>query len=552
MYILDAKKEKVELEPLETELLIEDDTPIVALRGDTAGGRLGASSSLLTRASFAFFEMNRARPKADKLSPPTAFRDTNSGLLRTVYHEIVIRFTEKCTEKAQKDILAQYGFEVRRKNTQVKGQPQVVVAHPTHRYRGAELLEISNKWSESPEVIFATPNFVSQYQRQALPRVHKEQWHLKNTGKNGQIKGEDVKAQQAWGKSQGKGIVIAVLDDGVDIEHPALKGQIWQNPTANAKDKNGRDFFVPATHPEHFNPRPKVFQFPYDVMTGNDIHGTPCAGVIAAKGQGVLGIAFAAKILPVKIFHGDALASDERVANAIRYAASHADILSCSWSGGVSADIELALQDAGKLGRGGKGAAVFCAAGNDARKRVGFPASDPNAIAVGASTDEAKLASYSNSGKEIAFVAPSSGGIKGIFTTDVSYPNRGFNIGTSAQGGKDGRFTNDFGGTSSATPLAAGIGALVLSLAPNLTRQELKDLLQKSTDKIGDASSYDANGHSKEFGFGRLDAQKAATAALAIGGVRSKPKRRGSTPKPINKPKKAAKKVRPTKRKGKK
>ena len=97
---------------------------------------------------------------------------------------------------------------------------------------------------------------------------------------------------------------------------------------------------------------------------------------------------------------------------------------------------------------------------------MGYPARDKHAIAVGASTDQAKLADYSNVGKEIAFVAPSSGGVRGIYTTDVSIPNRGFNIGDAAAGGADGLHTNDFGGTSSATPLAAGVAALVLSLRP--------------------------------------------------------------------------------------
>ena len=97
-------------------------------------------------------------------------------------------------------------------------------------------------------------------------------------------------------------------------------------------------------------------------MTGNDIHGTPCAGVIAARGNsgGALGIAPRCRILAVKIFHADNLASDARVADAIRYAALHADILSCSWSGPTSPDIELAIQDAGlDLKRLGAGFVVY-------------------------------------------------------------------------------------------------------------------------------------------------------------------------------------------------
>lgn len=216
------------------------------------------------------------------------------------------------------------------------------------------------------------------------------------------------------------------------------------------------------------------------------------------------------RILAVKVFHADDLASDARVANAIRYAALHADILSCSWSGGQSPDIELAIEDAGAMGRGGKGAAVFCAAGNDYGAPVAFPASHADAVAVGASTDRATLADYSNVGPELWLVAPSSGGVRGIFTTDVSIQGRGFNVGDAGAGGSDGLHTNDFGGTSSATPLAAGVAALVLSHKPDLDRAALKDILAKTADHIG--AGYDANGHSPRFGHGRVNAARALSA----------------------------------------
>src|SRR5262249_17232012 len=153
-------------------------------------------------------------------------------------------------------------------------------------------------------------------------------------------------------------------------------------------------------------PRPKKFQFPFDQMRGNDIHGTCCAGLVAAGGLngGSVGVAPGCRILPVKIFHADDLAPDERVADAIRYAPPHADILSCSWSGGGS-DVRIALADVGRA-RQGRGAAVFCAAGNDFGRPVGFPARDSNAIAVGASTDQAQRADYSNVGPGLSVVAP--------------------------------------------------------------------------------------------------------------------------------------------------
>jgi subtilisin family serine protease len=99
-------------------------------------------------------------------------------------------------------------------------------------------------------------------------------------------------------------------------------------------------------------------------------------------------------------------------------------------------------------------------------------------------TDQGRWAPYSNIGPQIAFVAPSSGGIRAVFTTDVSLENRGYNPGKKEQGGEDGLHTNSFGGTSAATALAAGVGALVLSVHPDLSRAELLDLLKRTVDRI--------------------------------------------------------------------
>ena len=440
--------------------------------------------------------------------PPAVFRERRSGLARLVYRELVLRFDRGVSAKKQRTILKAAGLALRERNPTVRRQVVVVDRHR----EGPALVELCNELAEHEELVFATPNFVSEYRRAAAAEnPPKEQWHLLNRGlANGQVKGEDVDAVKAWEAHSGnRSVVVAVLDDGVDIDHPNLKRRIWRNPDSEAPDRHGRDFFLPDDHPDHYNPRPKLFTYPYDQMPGNDIHGTPCAGVISTMRDGAFGVAPMARILPVKIFHADALAEDARVANAIRYAAINADILSCSWSGPSSPDIELAIEDAGDLGRDGLGSAVFCATGNSFGA-VGFPASHPEAIGVGASTDQAQRAGYSNYGAEVDFVAPSSGGVEAIYTTDVvNPPGRGFNVGLAAKGGADGRHTNEFGGTSSATPLAAGVAALILSSRPQLNRTELRDLLRKTADRIGSAVGYDSNGRSDEFGYGRINAHAA-------------------------------------------
>lgn len=552
MYMLNANKEHIELQPLETEVVTNEVTRAVTVRAAVDNSRDPVNAAgLVARACRTHFDIGLREGKAAAAEPPSgpppiAFREVETGLLHVIYREVTIRFKHGISQKARQAILKKHDFKVRAVNPFV--EDQVIVYQPERKHSGEKLLEISNDISEMEEVVFAAPNFVSQFNRQAPPSIRSEEWHLRNGGGGGATAGEDVDIRAAWNITTGRNnIVVAVLDDGVDIEHPNLRTRIWRNPNTQSSNKFGRDFFLRDDDPDHFNPRPKLFRDPFDQMAGNDIHGTPCAGVIAGAGinNGSVGAAPRCRVLAVKVFHADDLAASNRVADAIRFAASIADILSCSWSGGSSPDIQLALADAGQIGRQGKGSAIFCAAGNGSGSPVGFPARDANAIAVGASTNRATLASYSNVGPEIAFVAPSSGGTRGIFTTDVSIANRGFNVGRADKGGADGLHTNNFGGTSSATPLAAGVAALVLSVNPNLTRTDLRDVLTSTAEKIG--SGYDANGHSNQFGFGRIDAGRAVQKAVGMAktattatkgidaGITSSPKPRRATKKAAGK-----------------
>jgi subtilisin family serine protease len=226
--------------------------------------------------------------------------------------------------------------------------------------------------------------------------------------------------------------------------------------------------------------------------------------------SGVCGIAFQCKIIGVKVWGADDLAPNNQIAKAIRYAGKHADILSCSWSSGPSNVVSDAIHDVTRNARRGLGCPIFIATGNSAPSPISYPAHLSDTIAVGASTNTGLRSGYSQFGPEIDFLAPSSGGTLGIFTTDVSIPTRGFNIGRDGQGDPEGLYTNSFGGTSSATPLAAGIGALVISVNPSLTSQQVRQVLRNCCDKIDPNNArYDAAGFSNSHGFGRLNARRA-------------------------------------------
>jgi subtilisin family serine protease len=467
----------------------------------------------------------RAALGTDKVEVAT-FRD-ETGKLRVVYREAIVRFEPGMPQKKRRAVLAKFKLKVRARNAFIGDQ--VIVYDPRRTYVAEGMIELANALTATEEIAFAFPNFVSEFKRMGSAGRHTGQWPL-----------DIVDARKAWRHGRGEGITIAILDDGVDVEHPNLRANIRRRPDPDEpRDLCGRDFFVDETSrdgaEEQFDPRPKIFRFPFDEYESNDIHGTCCAGVAAANGnvKGIYGAAPRARILPVKIFHADGMATESRIANAIRYASRFADILSASWEGPRGPDMEAALAEAGR-GRGGKGCALFFAAGNE-NGRINYPARSPHAIAVGASTYKDGKAHYSNHGPALSIVAPSGVMIVKpwrnpragmILTTDVSYPRRGFNVGSVAAGGENGLHYNKFSGTSSSTPFVAGIAALVLSVNPKLTSKELRALLEETADKIGPWSSYKANGHSNNFGYGRVNAARAVAAARRLATRKPAPKRR--------------------------
>lgn len=139
------------------------------------------------------------------------------------------------------------------------------------------------------------------------------------------------------------------------------------------------------------------------------------------------------------------------------------------------------------------------------RPGIGYPASHPDTMAVGASTDLGYRADYSRHGAELDFVAPSSGGLRGIATTDRT--------GAPGYDRDGGDYDLEFGGTSAAAPLAAGVAALVLSANPALIADEVRTTLWDSCDKIGYVPYND--GWNPFYGYGRISARMAVDMAIA-------------------------------------
>lgn len=383
---------------------------------------------------------------------------------------------------------------------------------------GQKVFDIANELLQRDDVEYCHPELIRPRARKA---IFPQQWHLKKTSVNGLTIDAHANVEAAHALTLGEGVTIAIIDDGVDIDHPEFSG--------SGKVVSPVDVTVKTA-----DPRPKDRGFPDD-------HGTACAGVACANGTlGASGVAPKSRLMPIRLASG--LGSQEE-ANAFKWAVDHgADVISCSWGPAdgewwnpndpahrqvtrLPASTKLAIDYAVGNGRGGKGCVVLFAAGNgnEPVDNDGYASYD-KLMAVAACNDQGKRSVYSDFGHAVWCAFPSSDlGLAplnhpepltpGIWTTD-RLGQKGYNAGSIADGDVGGSFTNSFGGTSSACPGAAGVAALVLGVNPNLKWFEVKELFKRACDRIDpQQGNYDANGHSPQYGYGRLNALTAVNLA---------------------------------------
>lgn len=406
-------------------------------------------------------------------------------------------------------------------------------------------LKITNQLQGLSEVLGAEPNILVKSDSHYRPRdtLYSQQWYLDHKGGNQLVAGSHISVEQAWDITRGvRSVVVAVVDDSFDLNHPDLQGS---GKIVAPRDlrKNG---FLPI---------------PGERETS---HGTACAGLAVAEenGTGIVGVAPGCALMPIR---STGFLDDESIENIFNHAVDQgASVISCSWGASavyfpLSLRQRAAIARAVNTGRNGKGCVVLFAAGNANRPingtvfernwpgnllqgntnwLSGFPV-HPDVIAVAASTSLNKKAAYSNWGTNIALCAPSNNAPPGLSFEGKGFINTqpaiasnllGRGILTTDQVGTagldPGEFTTNFGGTSSAAPLVAGAAALVLSANPNLTSQQVKFILEESADKIVDSEpdlqlgmregTYNSNGHSQWFGYGKVNAAKAVQAAQKL------------------------------------
>lgn len=486
----------------------------------------------------AAMDQTRDRPDVAFVSHVYALVD-NPGSLVYLADDLTVQFADSVSNEARRSLTQALGLG---DETVLVGLDNAFIYRVT-REATENPIKIANRLIERDDILAAEPNIVVHSAPSYRPsdRYYPQQWYLNHSGGPGLAQGSHIFAEAAWDITRGdRSIVVAIADDAIDLNHPDFQGI--------GKIVAPRDF----RNTNDFLPLP---------VRDTDNHGTACAGVCLAEetGEGIVGIAHGCALMPLATTgYLDDRSIDELFDWAIDRGAS---VISCSWGASavyfrLSMRQQAALSRAARVGRHGKGCVVVFAAGNANRptrgeineqgwtKNIlsgntkwlsGF-AAHPEVIAVSACTSLNQKAAYSNWGQDISVCAPSNNAPPGIWLQETGYVSTapvinkalaGKGIFTSDrvgnQGYTAGDYTSGFGGTSSACPLVAGVAALVLSVNPHLTAAEVKQILEETADKIVDEGTdpqlgtqfgqYDGDGHSKWFGYGKVNAYKAVLAA---------------------------------------
>ncbi|ACM18449.1 serine protease, subtilase family [Geotalea daltonii FRC-32] len=360
-------------------------------------------------------------------------------------------------------------------------------------------------YSRDPSIAYCQPNF--RMEAQWIPndpfyasfsswgQGYDDLWGLKK-----------MQMADAWDVTKGAGIVVAVVDSGVDYNHVDLATNIWTNSReipGNGIDDDGNGYVDDVRGWDFYNND-------NDPMDGHG-HGTHVSGTIAAVGDnntGIVGVAPLAKIMAVKGLSDTGSGSSAGLAAAIKYAAYNgAEVINNSWGCSSPCSSNAVAEDAVAYARGLGAVVVFAAGNSQADVTLYSPQNQSNNVITVAASSEVDSRSYfSNLGPLIDVAAPGGG------SDDTSSNRIGRNILSLRAGStdlyKDGLCIVDTyyyraRGTSMAAPNASGVAALVLAAHPTFTPDDVSQALRVSADDM------ESTGFDLLSGTGRLNAKKA-------------------------------------------
>ncbi len=337
---------------------------------------------------------------------------------------------------------------------------------------GAGVIEAVTRFTGAPGVLYAEPAYpvhASDVPADAL--YERQQTYL-----------SAVHAPEAWDVETGDpGVIVAVLDTGVDITHPDLSGRIWSNPNdavVNGIDDDGNyctddahGCAVVAIAPGG------ACASAIDGNIADDAgHGTFVAGIIAANadGRGIVGVARGVTIMPVKVLDCQGRGTTIELAQGILYAAENgARVINISLGGNVNS---VFMQEALRIAHDDYAVVIVAASGNSGQAGVTYPARYENVIAVGAAAagDPGKRASFSAYGPEIDVVAIGEGVIGTMSAAFCDEFLRCLD--------EDGYAEGD--GTSFSAPQVSGLAALILSRRPATTPDGMLQILKATADAV--------------------------------------------------------------------
>jgi len=405
----------------------------------------------------------------------------------TRHTEVFVRFRPDVSEERIQDLVGRLNDRVEDETESVAGLTLL------EDEDGKDAESVVAEYRQLPEVDYAEPVFeihledATEVSKPVLPNDPRfsEQWALANNGQDGGKVGADISATSAWFTTTGsQKVVVAVLDSGVDYTHPDLVNNIWKRPE-NIKEYEDRELGEVDDYHGY-----DALQNSGDPMDENG-HGTHCAGIIGAEGgnnEGITGVNWTVQIMPLRFMDANGSGTTKDAIEAINYvidrrkAGVNVRIISASWGSTQKSraleDVIRKAYDAGIL--------FVAASGNastDADRMPHYPSGYnlPNVVSVAALDRNDNLASFSNYGQKSVHIAAPG---KDILSTYLNHEFR------------------NLSGTSMATPMVAGVAALILSNDPNMSVDELRKRLFDSVDKLPALKTKTVTG-------GRINAAKA-------------------------------------------